>query len=151
MTASRAARRLSRDRSRCPGRILEDGSSWLGKSKNSLRLFAMTGSAYSEAIPGRDVQGPAAAQARVLDEGEYAPSGSVVPLTGSREAVANRRSESRRVAGTGGQGGQPGVGSRDETWEGARRGDCRSAASGSRQPAGQGRRQTYILLICLSP
>ena len=102
MTASRAARRLSRDRSRCPGRILEDGSSWLGKSKNSLRLFAMTGSAYSEAIPGRDVQGPAAAQARVLDEGEYAPSGSVEPLTGSREAVANRRSESRRVAGTGG-------------------------------------------------
>ena len=119
MTASRAARRLSRDRSRCPGRILEDGSSWLGKSKNSLRLSAMTGSAYSEAIFGRDVQGPAAAQARVLDEGEYAPFGSVEPDAVSRTMVANRRRESRRVAGTaGGQGGQPGVGSRDGTWEG---------------------------------
>ena len=38
----------------------------------------------------------------VLDEGEYAPSGSVEPLTGSREAVANRRGESERFAGTGG-------------------------------------------------
>ena len=133
--------RLSRAGAAAMG-VLEDGERAPPAAQPGRRGCAITTS-VRHCDPAAQ-PGLGASATGVIDDGERAPSGSCEPIAMSREMVAKRRGEPKRVTGTAGSrvasraaGVEPVRGRARQlerrSWR-ARRSGNGSAASGSRQP-----------------